>query len=365
MGIIRLLLALSVVAAHCGPFFGSALVGGQIAVQAFYIISGFYMSMILNEKYIGVNGSYKLFISNRFFRIYPVYWAVLLCTLLIYLSVVIVTSGQSTPLFGTYMSVKANLYSFGYLILTNLIIFGQDLVMFMGISPDSGSLYLTSDFSMSNPPLFTFLCIPQAWTLGVELTFYLVAPFLVKRGFKVVVPIILASFILRLFLYNSLGLQHDPWTYRFFPTELMFFLLGYVSYRLYLKVKKRNIAKSVNLIVLVFILLFSVFYTYIPALSVKYSPFSIKDIIYFTTVVLSIPLLFNFLKKSKLDNKIGELSYPVYISHMLVVMVCGGFSSAIINSSYTIAVLTIIFSLMLNRFISTPVDNFRQSRVKK
>lgn len=70
MGIIRFLLALSVVITHCGSLFGTSLVVGQIAVQSFYIISGFYMSLILNEKYIGVNGSYKLFITNRFYPIY-------------------------------------------------------------------------------------------------------------------------------------------------------------------------------------------------------------------------------------------------------------------------------------------------------
>lgn len=64
MGILRLLLAISVIIAHTESVFGVRLVGGVIAVQAFYIISGFYMAMILTEKYIGKN-SYKLFITNR------------------------------------------------------------------------------------------------------------------------------------------------------------------------------------------------------------------------------------------------------------------------------------------------------------
>ncbi len=72
MGILRILLAISVVLAHSSSIFGFSLVGGQIAVQAFYIISGFYMALILNEKYIGANNSYKLFISNRFLRLYQI-----------------------------------------------------------------------------------------------------------------------------------------------------------------------------------------------------------------------------------------------------------------------------------------------------
>jgi len=73
MGTLRLLLALSVVAAHCGAIAGLRFVGGPMAVQAFFIRSGFFMALILNEKYTGNNNSYWLFISNRFFRRYPFY----------------------------------------------------------------------------------------------------------------------------------------------------------------------------------------------------------------------------------------------------------------------------------------------------
>ncbi|MCX6311853.1 MAG: acyltransferase, partial [Bacteroidetes bacterium] len=74
MGSIRTLLALSVVVFHSYFIFGERLIGGLVAVQAFYLISGFYMAMILNEKYKAGKGSYKLFITNRFLRIYPAYW---------------------------------------------------------------------------------------------------------------------------------------------------------------------------------------------------------------------------------------------------------------------------------------------------
>ncbi|MDH6355821.1 peptidoglycan/LPS O-acetylase OafA/YrhL [Dysgonomonas sp. PH5-45] len=87
MGIIRLLLAISVVINHSTAIFGCRLVGGAVAVQAFYIISGFYMAMILTEKYVG-KGSYKLFISNRFLRLYPIYWAILLVVILYSVSLV-------------------------------------------------------------------------------------------------------------------------------------------------------------------------------------------------------------------------------------------------------------------------------------
>jgi peptidoglycan/LPS O-acetylase OafA/YrhL len=53
MGILRFILALSVVIFHAGACWGVKMVQGQVAVQAFYLISGFYMALILNGKYPG------------------------------------------------------------------------------------------------------------------------------------------------------------------------------------------------------------------------------------------------------------------------------------------------------------------------
>jgi len=50
MGFIRIILAIAVVIVHTEPIFGFELVRGRVAVQSFFIISGFYMAMILNEK---------------------------------------------------------------------------------------------------------------------------------------------------------------------------------------------------------------------------------------------------------------------------------------------------------------------------
>lgn len=51
MGLIRILLAISVIASHSDALFGFNFVGGGLAVQAFFMISGFYMALILSGKY--------------------------------------------------------------------------------------------------------------------------------------------------------------------------------------------------------------------------------------------------------------------------------------------------------------------------
>ncbi|HXD92254.1 MAG TPA: acyltransferase [Bacteroidia bacterium] len=364
MGIIRFLLAISVVVHHSGPLFGCYFVGGSVAVQSFFVISGFYMSLILNEKYIGINSSYKLFITNRLIKLYPIYWTILLGTLLACLAKCIISHGQDMAIFGNYFSVKFNFFSFAYLILTNLLIFGQDVVTFLGINPENGHLFFTTDYMKTNPILLFFLFVPQAWSLGCELVFYLIAPLIFKKGIKIVWFLILISFFLRIYIHNHLGLNVDSWTSRFFPTEIMFFLLGYISYRLYLVVRKKNISVLTNRIVLIGMVLFIFLYWNIPHVGIPYFPFHLKLTIYYICFVIAIPILFNFLKNDKWDNKIGELSYPIYISHLLIIMISTALSFSVLKSSWCILLITILISYFLNKFIASPIEKYRQARLK-
>src|SRR5436305_1339998 len=82
MGLLRFLLAFVVVYGHCGSPFGGIGIGAQNAVQAFYMISGFYMTLVLREKYAGEGpAGIKSFYLNRWFRLYPSYFVVLALTM--------------------------------------------------------------------------------------------------------------------------------------------------------------------------------------------------------------------------------------------------------------------------------------------
>ena len=85
MGLLRLLLAAAVVAEHSTPICGLTFTGGHLAVRLFFIISGFYMALILTTKYTADHPKrFWFFISNRFLRIYPCYYVVLLLSLAFY-----------------------------------------------------------------------------------------------------------------------------------------------------------------------------------------------------------------------------------------------------------------------------------------
>ena len=68
--------------------------------------------------------------------------------------------------------------------------------------------------------------------LGLELTFYLVAPFLVRRKTWVVVAIVLASILFRIWMPEMLGMP-KLFGYRFLPFELALFMSGCLGYKLY------------------------------------------------------------------------------------------------------------------------------------
>lgn len=69
LGSLRTFLALVVAAGHLSGIFL-----GVHAVYGFYVISGFLMTRIVNERYGYSRRGFSLYLLNRFLRIYPAYW---------------------------------------------------------------------------------------------------------------------------------------------------------------------------------------------------------------------------------------------------------------------------------------------------
>ena len=362
MGVLRLILAIAVVITHTEAIFGFRLVGGDVAVQAFYIISGFYMAMILTEKYTGKK-SYKLFITNRFMRLFPIYWIVLLGTILASI-VKLKISGNGTLNMYFQYSDFMNFGSFLFLIFTNIFMFFQDIVMFLGLDTTTGNLFLTTNFQETSPMLHQFLFIPQAWTIGVELMFYSIVPLLAKKKTKYIIALIFFSLSIRLVLVFGFNLKYDPWTYRFFPTELVFFLAGIIAYRLYKYLQRFQIKEIYLKIIWLGILLFTVSSSFLPSKTI-YS-FSVKNWFYLFIFVMSLPFIFSLTKKWKFDRYIGELSYPVYISHMLILSVCTNLkvSTLLGGLGVTTTIASILCAIVLNELVQKRIEKIRQKRVE-
>ena len=127
-----------------------------------------------------------------------------------------------------------------------MLVIGQDVTLFSSVGP-GGSLVLNANVIGSQSGAYRFLVVPQAWSISLELMFYAIAPFLLRLRLHVLFILLGGSVALRLALMLA-GLDHDPWTYRFFPTALACFLLGAISFRLGESWRKREAQTRVGVI---------------------------------------------------------------------------------------------------------------------
>jgi len=362
MGIIRLILALAVVFSHSSPLFGFSFVGGKLAVELFYMISGFYMALVLNEKY-NRKKDYKLFITNRMLKLYPIYWIVAILTIIFSVAVIIETDGQDWARLQFYKDYTSqmSLFSFLFLVVSNVILFFQDIIMFLGLNTETGGLFFTSSFWMTNPHLYEFLLVPQAWTISIELMFYLIAPFIARRKLPLILLLTFLSIAIKAGL-GYYGYVYDPWSYRFFPSELHLFLMGIITYKIYVSVRLKKISQKKLFLVLIANLILIIFCSQIREVVGILK----TDILYILVFFVSIPFIFVLSKKWRFDTKIGELSYPIYISHMFVYFIVMHYDMPVFpdNEGLTICFYTIILSYVLNKLVYDRIDKFRQSRIK-
>ncbi|NYS14850.1 acyltransferase [Achromobacter xylosoxidans] len=349
MGMLRTLLALSVVLDHLGGGATDWLVGGRLAVQLFYVISGFLISYVLTatDHYRGAPGR---FYANRALRLYPVYLAVAALTLLAYLA------GGGEAFWRVYEDLPLSAELF--LAVSNLVILGQDWLMFFGI--EQGGLAFTGSFAHSEVPLYQGLLVPQAWTLGVEMSFYLVAPFVLHSPRRLLV-LLVASLALRAALIASgIGLG-DPWTYRFFPTELALFLLGSLSHQVLLprwQAWSRRVARLPELGTAL-LLLYALAH-----FSIGLPP-TLRDGIAVLLFAALLPLAFLFQSRHRLDKAIGELSYPIYICHALVILFFGWLLDGTQARQPAMFMALVVagcigLAALLNSLIAEPVERLRR-----
>lgn len=251
---------------------------------------------------------------------------------------------------------EMNVTGLVFISIANLFLFFQDTLMFLGLNTVTGELFFTPDFEMTNPKLYELLLVPQAWTIGLELLFYLIAPLILRRNLVVIMVLITFSLMLRLLLYNK-GFHHDPWTYRFFPNELAFFLFGNVSYQMYIKIDKWKTRQwALNLSVF-FILLFTILFDLLV--------FPKKELAYFVSLIMILPFVFKSSRNYRLDTYIGELSYPVYMSQMLILGILIFVKvQDLAFLGITLSALTILFSIVINELVSKRIERVRQKRIK-
>ncbi len=331
MGFLRIFLALCVVGAHTtgDPF----NFGGREAVLLFYIISGFYMSLILNKKYTGPHANIN-FYKSRYLRLWVPYMAVLFFTVIGYTLI-------------DYWPFYLNAYEqapWGYGLfagLSNIFIAGQD-VLWLFSTNDTGLIYHPignvnfngSDLSLDSP----------LFSVSLEIYFYLMAPFILRSKLKTFL-FASAGLIYHLAL-KKVGINALDATYHLFPATIAYFGIGAMLFH----VSQKPLTQARDLVFIVLIL----------SMVDSMDSFVLRKTL--LGFILLLPLIFSLTKNWRFDQMIGELSYGIYIIHWPMIKIINNlFPDYLgIGQFACVSLFTVCASIILYAAIERPLGRYRR-----
>ena len=277
-GILRTILAIYVVLLHIF----SIPTLGNYAVTFFFVLSGFLMTYIMQNTYNYNFNGVKLFWINRFLRLYPAYWIVLI------LSLVVICFVEPSIL-NRSMFFPSNAKEW----FSNISMIYFDIV----------------------PHRIKPRVVPTSWALTNELIFY----FLISIGISKTFPRTFIWLGLSITYYVATYFFYDIPTYRYsaIPASSLPFAIGAILY--WINKKKSKIKVNFWEIIFVFTL-FNINAVYLGSSKVELLSEISKYFNYILAAILVL-LLFNFKTNKKITNTdkyIGYFSYPIYLSHYLV-----------------------------------------------
>jgi peptidoglycan/LPS O-acetylase OafA/YrhL len=332
-----------------GSLFGYPLLSGITAVQCFYVVSGFLITMVLNERKEYRTSVLNFYVS-RYLRLWPAYAIVAILTLVF----------VKWSYLAAYLP-KFDIFALSLVVFSNATIFFQDMFLFLALSADGTSFYPTAHFGIEpGPQVNGFLLVPQAWSLGVELTFYMVAPYFCRSPMRLGV-LFLIGLVTRIIIGKWSPSPMDPWLYRFSPAEMALFSFGGLAYFGGLPVRNGQWPRYVGAASLALLILI-VFVAH-PFLSGLSHRLFLLNPVLVATIGISLPFLFQVSRGSHLDSMIGELSYPMYLSHIFVATVVMSFAPGLMDPKFgnlPYVIFTILFSILLLWLVILPVDRFRR-----
>jgi len=272
IGTIRFVLASLVVANHV--YLPTANRVGAHAVAAFYMISGFLMTRVIQEVYGTTPSGTGRFFVNRFLRIYPPYW--------VFLSIALLLLWASPTSFGrTYPNM---------------------------LMPSS-DFNLLRNVTLYDLPRAPEIVIPPAWTLTVEVFFYIAMGLVLSRARSITALWFIASLAITVWLIAI----RAPFSQRYTPTYAasMFFSTGALIYFYRDRLQRWAPGSTVTWIVFMTFCVTPLLTDWI-GLPYGYVGF------YGAAALFTIVLVTAMARKTgPLDRWLGDLAYPVFITHLL------------------------------------------------
>lgn len=333
MGILRVYLALSVVVFHFsfGPEsrLGAAFAPPDVAVWCFFILSGFYISLGLNERYAGPGGN-RAFYLGRVARLWPTYALSLLLLTAAADGRNFVATLRQLPFFDAAAAVVAN-----------AVIAGLDVFLHVAFI-DGHIAFAEYGLDRRHNGAGLILNFP-AWTLAIEVTFYLLAPFVVRNRWRVLAFLAMGLAWSLYFAYVRPDLQTRFRSDIYFPGTMAYFGLGMVAYGLY----RTRGATAIAAHALAAAALASAYWAGLGTWPLAYG-----------ALALLCGTLFELTRGGAVDRFLGDLSYPIYILHYpigkLVFRFMGDSQPAVPVLIATVATATAVVV-----WIERPIDRWR------
>jgi peptidoglycan/LPS O-acetylase OafA/YrhL len=284
---------------------------GDIGVDIFFVISGIVIASVTAGKF-GSPHNAAVFLYHRLARIFPIFWIYNTLSLL---------ANRLAPLAGS-----THQHSFS--VLPSYLLIPTQLPM----------------------PLF------QGWTLTFEVYFYLAVTLLL------LIPERISPWLLALWgiaivaLKLHIGLSPSPIINLLLNPSVLEFLAGYVLFHLYRR-SRLHPAAGVLLLTASFALLVAIILHDNP-IAIVNAPWK-RPLLYGT---FSILLLFGALELERsriirylpLFNSIGDWSYSIYLSHVLVLAVVARIIERLLPAPASLFAITLIglFAVLLVGYLS-------------
>lgn len=337
MGFIRLYLALSVLIFHYPltteplRFINSLFIDSQIAINIFFLMSGFYISLALNNRYKSPSQNTTFYIG-RLLRLWPTYFISLLFLVPTGKLQAVVYWLLELPAALKYLAIFSNATMIGNDLLVHLsVIDGRTVFSEYGIDPNHNG----ASFILNFP----------SWSLSVEVLFYIAAPFIV-RSMKTSLVVLLLSIIACVYVkYINPDVITQFRVDLFYPNLFIYFGLGILGYRLSECAKSNALPETMKYLVPAYLLSFM-------ALPNNYGWL-------YVTLSLVIPTIFGLTKSNKFDKFFGDLSYPIYILHVPIALLIAWALDLQHAPAVSLLFAVMLVSAAVVLFVERPIDRFR------
>lgn len=318
MGLLRLVLASLVMISHLGISI-AGLNPGVVSVIIFYLLSGHVVSQLWARRPQHIHSPSLWFYKDRLWRIVPLYMVALL------LAISLWWAGAQSPFIGR-------------------VPHWQDWLANILIMPLNYYMYTGQD---------AFTLLPPAWSLGVELQFYLLVPLLLSRPRLALVSALLS---LTVFVLAQCGvLNTDIFGYRLLAGVGIVFLAGTLL--------GRNDRLSHGCLVLLW--LSSIIYVGWLLNGDRHQPYNTEVAL---GIVLGLPLLVAFLSFPRqgawqtLQRRAGELSYGVFLLHFPAIWLLQFLGFAGPSTAWMVFVLSVLLAWVAHTAVERPL--WAQFRLK-